>query len=304
MFRWLTDFVDDARIALAYIDYETKCRKKWVADAERIYSTENIRRDITERMVAPTLYVAEAFDAPIRLLERDLENNTQAVSEAKAKLAILTRDYKSELDRAYVMLNETRGKLDKCNQSLAGAYDDVKNAKHDLDAWYAKAEGNWLGNGGKKLPNHAFFGQDLSDRDRYKSRRDSAAKEIARCKTERSRLGERFNEARDAVQQIKDARQKMFDLKKAGFDKRLVNAVIDHGHIKARSIETQIAQLTESRSVYLAQAKDELGVNKLEGEIRRLEQACLAQIKEFASASASAVRKAKHREEWLAAHDR
>lgn len=304
MFKWITDFVDDTRIAFAYSHYENECRKNWVDDAERMYSTENIRRDITARMVAPTLYVSTAFDAPIRLLEHELQNNAQVVSDAKAKLAVLTHDYKAELDRAYVTLNETREKLDLCNQSLSSSYDDLKNAKRDLDSWYSKAEGNWFGNGGKKLPDHAFFGQDLSDRDRYKSRRDSAAQEISRYKAERSRLGERFNEARSAVQQIKDARQKMFDLKKAGFDKRLVNAVIDRGHGEARSIDKRVAQLTKSRSAYLEQAKDELGVNKLEAEIRRLEQACQTQIRAFDSESATAVRKAKHREDWLAARDR
>lgn len=304
MFKWLTDFVDDTRIAYAYSHYENDSRKQWVEDAERMYSTQNIRRDITARMVAPTLYVSTAFDAPLRLLERELQNNAKVVSDAKAKLTVLTRDYKAELDRAYVTLNETRVRRDLCTQSLSIVYDDLNNAKRDLDSWYSKAEGNWFGNGGKKLPNHAFFGQDLSERDHYKIRRDSAAQEISRLKAERSCLGERFNEARSAVQHIKDARQETFDLKKAGFDKRLVNAVIDREQGKTRSIDNQVAQLTKSRSAYLEQVKDELGVNKLEAEIRRQEQACQTQIRAFDSESATAVRKAKHREDWLAAHDR
>lgn len=303
MFKWLTDFIDDTRIAFAYSGYENECRKKWVADAERTYSTENIRRDITARMVAPMLYVSSTFDGPIRILQRELQNNTQVLSDAKAKLTILTRDYKADLDAAFGALNGTREKLDECNQGLSGAYDDLKIAKRDLDSWYSRAEGNWLGNGGKKLPKHAFFGQDLSDRERYKSRRDSAAREIGKYKAERNRLSERFNEARDTVQRIKDARQKMFDLKKAGFDRRVVNAVIDKGHSEIRSIDKQIVQLTNSRNAYLEKAKDELGVNKLELEITRLQQACQAQIKAFDSESETAGRKAKHREEWLRAHD-
>jgi len=94
----------------------------------------------------------------------------------------------------------------------------------------------------------------------------------------------------------------MFDLKKVGFDRRVVNAVISRGHSEIRSIEKQIAQLTNSRNAYLEKAKDELGVNKLEIEIVRLQQACQAQIKEFDSESETARRKAKHREEWLSAH--
>lgn len=303
MFKWLTDFVDNTRIAFAYTSYENECRKKWVANAERKYSAENIRRDIKGRLVEPMLYISNTFDAPIRALQRELQNNTQALSDAKAKLAILTRDYKADLEVAYGALNATREKLDKCNQGLSDAYDDLKKAKRDLDSWYSRAEGSWLGNGGKKLPKHAFFGQDLGDRDRYKSRRDSAAREIGRYKAERSQLGERLNEARDTVQRIKDARQNMFDLKKAGFDRRVVNAVINRGHSEIRAIEKQIAQLTNSRNAYLEKAKDELGVNKLETEIVRLQQACQAQIKAFDSEAETAGRKAKHREEWLSAHD-
>jgi hypothetical protein len=304
MLKWLTNFIDDTRISFAYFYYENECRKAWVADAKHVYSTENIRQDIAARMVAPMLYVSTSFDVPISLLERDLQDIAQTVSDAKAKLAILVRDYKDELDRAYVTLNEIRERLGVCKQGLSGAYDDLKNSKRDLDSWYSKAEGNWFGNGGKKLPDHAFFGQDLGDRDRYKSRRDSAAREISSYNAERSSLGERFNEARNAVQQIKDARQKMFDLKKAGFDKRVVNAVIDRGHSETRLTYKQIAQLTELRTAYLKQAKEELGVKRLEAEITRLIQACQTQIKTFDTESATAVRKARHREEWMAARGR
>jgi len=303
MFKWLTDFIDNTRIAFAYAGYENECRKKWVANAERTYSAENIRRDIKGRLVGPMLYISNTFDAPIRVLQSELRKNTQALSDANAKLAILTRNYKAELDVAYEAMNATRGELDKCNQGLSDAYDDLKNAKRDLDSWYSRAEGNWLGNGGKKLPKNALFGQDLGDRDRYKSRRDSAAREIGRYKAERSQLGNRFNEARDTVQRIKDARQNMFDLKKVGFDRRVVNAVINKQHSEVRSIEKQIAQLTNLRNEYLEKAKDELGVNKLETEIVRLQQACQAQIEAFDSESETARRKAKHRAEWLSAHN-
>ena len=113
MFKWLTDFIDNTRIAFAYAAYENECRKKWVANAECTYSAENIRRDIKGRLVAPTLYVSNTFDAPIRVLQHELHNTTQALSDAKAKLAILTRDYKADLEVAYGTLNATREKLDK-----------------------------------------------------------------------------------------------------------------------------------------------------------------------------------------------
>lgn len=155
-------------------------------------------------------------------LEARRANVSRVVSDAKGKLAILERDYKSELDAAYTTLNEIRAELDECKKNLNEAYDSLKTAKSNLDSWYSKAEGNWFGNGGKKLPKHAFFGQDLSDRDHYKSQRDSAAREVGRYKSERNHIAHRMNEAHARIKQIKEARQAMFDLKKEGFDQRIV----------------------------------------------------------------------------------
>lgn len=169
MFNWLTNLVDDARIALAYLGYERECEKQWAAGAERDFSTAHVEQDIRARMTEPLRHVESTFNAPISALEAHCANVRRVVSEAKDKLAILERDFKSELDAAYATLNETRAELEECRQNLSDAYDELKKAKSNLDSWYSKADGNWFGNGGKKLPKHAFFGQDLSDRDRYKS---------------------------------------------------------------------------------------------------------------------------------------
>lgn len=64
-----------------------------------------------------------------------------------------------------------------------------------LDAWYARAEGNWLGNGGRELPRHSFFGQDLADRDFHKSERDNAAQAIDRYKEQRAMMERRHKDA-------------------------------------------------------------------------------------------------------------
>lgn len=96
----------------------------------------------------------------------------------------------------------------------------------------------------------------------------------------------------------------MFDLIKEGFDIRLVTGVIDKGHAEARSVDMQIAQLKRERSLYLEQTREELGINALEGEMRRREQECQEQIRAFDSESISSARKAQHREEWLATHRR
>ena len=150
MFKWLTDLVDDARIAVAYLGYERESKKQWVADAERNFSTTHVEQDIKARMAEPLRHVASTFNAPISELEARRAKVRRVVSEAEDKLAILERDYKSELDAAYATLNETRAELDECRKNLTDAHDELKEAKDNLDSWYSRAEGNWFGNGGKK----------------------------------------------------------------------------------------------------------------------------------------------------------
>lgn len=304
MFNWLTNLVDDARIAFAYFGYEHECKKQWVADAERTYSTTSIEQNIKALMVEPLRHVASTFNASISELEARRTNVRRVVSEAKDKLAILERDYKCELDAAYAKLNETRAELDECRKNLSDAYDEVKEAKDNLDSWYSRAEGNWFGNGGKKLPKRAFFSQDLSDRDRYKDDRDSAASDVGRYKSERTCIEHRMDEARAKVKQIKDARQAMFDLKKAGFDKRIVTSAINTGNNDLRTIGEEIAQIEKSRDQFIHQSKLSLGVYELEKEVERLRREKDARIKVFDNESVVLERKAKHRAEWLAARGR
>jgi len=301
MFKWLTSRIDNARIAFAYVGYERECKQQWMAEAESTFSTVQLEQEIKTRMAEPMNHVAQAFDAPIRELEAKRENVRQVVSEAEEKLAILERDYKSELDAAYKTLNETREQLNECRRKLSSAYDDLADAKRKLDAWYARAERKWFGNAGKELPKHSFFGQDLSDRDRYKSERDSAARAIGEYKDERSRIERRLADARATVQRIKNARQVMIDLKKAGFDKRIVTSVIGNGNSELRAIKNEIAGLTKAREDFVHQAEVSLGIYELEQRIGQLRRGKDERIAAFDSGPEVAARKAKHRAAWLAA---
>lgn len=304
MLKWLVSLVDDARIAFAYLDYERECKTQWLANAERTYSTVRVEKDIRARMAEPMRHVANTFNTPIRELEFKRENIQRVVSEANEKLAILERDYKKELDAAYQVQNKISGELEECRHKLSRAYDDLNSAKRNLDSWYSKAEGNWFGNGGKKLPKRAIFGQDLSDRDHYKARKESAARDVGRCKSERSTIAHRLDGARATVRRIKDARQAMIDLKKAGFDKRLVTSTINNGSQNLRSIGIEISHLEKCRDDFLHQAKITSGVYGLENEIERLKREKGAHINAFDIESLVLERKAKHRAGWLAKRGR
>ena len=303
MFKWLVDLFNDGRIAYSYLGYEIECKHKWVTNAELSYSTVSLEQNIKSLMSEPQRHVLSAYDAPIHDLESRKKSVCRVIAEAMEKLAMLERNYKTELDTAYEVQHEVSKALEECRQKLSCAYDDLNSAKSSLDAWYSRAEGCWFGNGGKKLPKDALFGQDLSDRNYYKSRRDSAANDVGRYKSERASIVSRLDEARSRVKLIKEDRQKMFDLKNAGFDKRIVSSAINNGNIDLRFIDVSIAQLARSREEYLHQSKVSLGVYKIEKEIERLQREKNAQIKSFDNECLEIERKAKHRAEWLAARN-
>ena len=300
MFKWLTTRIENARIAWVYLGYEQECRKLWIAEAERKFSTAELAREIRVRMDEPQRHVEAAFDDPIQALEAKSKNIADVISEAERKLAILQRDYRSKLDAAYNVLNDARAQLTECRKTLAEAYDDLAEAKQKLDRWYSRAEGKWFGNAGKKLPTRAIFGQDLRDRDRYKSERDSAARAINGYKHERSRLERRLNDARGTVGQIKGARQLMINLKKQGFDKRLVTGTIRTGQAELQAMGVEIADLAQAREAYLRKARTTLGVEKLERRLANLRQKKVERIAAFDDKAEVAARRARHREAWLA----
>jgi chromosome segregation ATPase len=301
MFKWLINAVDNARIAVSYPGYERQCRRIWEEDAETKYSTTSIEDEIKSRMRKSMAHVARAFGKPIRELESKRKGIRGVVSEAEEKLAIINRNYKAELDDAYKELNDTREELEECKKNLSDAFDHLEEAKSNLDSWYAQAEGRWFGNAGKQLPQNAFFGQDLSDRDHYKDERDSAGQEIGHYKAERAKIGSHIGELKAGITRIKQERQKMFDLKKAGFDKRIVTSAISNGKTEICAIDKEISGIEKLRDDYIDKAKISLGVYELEKKIDRLKREKDAYIESFDSDSAVHERKRIHRVEWMAA---
>ena len=301
MFNWLINLATDMRIAYAYSDYETQCRKRWVAEAQRTFSTASLEQEVEARMAEPMRQVSAAYTQPIQELESSRDGMRKVVAAGQQKLAILTRDYRAELEAAYNELKQAKEDLAECRRNLSGAWDDFHSARQSLDAWYARAEGNWFGNGGRELPRHSFFGQDLADRDFHKSERDSAARAIDEYKEQRAKMERRHKDAYAKVQRVKAARQAMFDLRKAGFDRRIVRSEIVDGNRRIASAGKDIARLAEARDRYLQQARRSLGIADLEKKIQRLRDECDARIQAFDDDASVAERKATHRAEWLKA---
>lgn len=302
MFSWLSTLVDDARIAVDYFGYERAQRKKWIEAAERKFSTADVEMRMRSAVAALMDDAAEAFDMPVQQLKSQQESDYKVIADANRKLGILSRNYGAELDQAYAARDDARREMEACRPKLSSAYDDLNVARKQLDDWYARAERNWFGNAGKKLPSHSFIGQDLHDRDRYKSERDQAAQKIGRLKRERDACAHRIKTANDNIHRIKGERQVMFQLKEQGFDRRLVEAAIENATHWLEQYQAKITRLKQERESFFTREQEVRGIKRLEEQIRQLEQACKARIQEFDSKWMSEQRKATHRVQWQAEH--
>lgn len=298
MFSWLSTLIDDTRIAFDYFGYERAERKKWIEDAEKEFSTTDLETRLRGAVAALMDDAAMEFDTPIEQLKGRQEAEARVLSDATIKLEVLSRNYGAELDQAYAVRDHARCEMEACRTKLSSAYDDLNTAKKQLDSWYARAEGNWFGNGGKKLPAHSFLGQDLRDRDRYKSNRDQAAQEIGRLKRERDACANRIKTANATIHQVKAERQAMYQLKEQGFDRRLAKAAIESATHRLNECRAAISRLERERESFFTREEEVRGIKRLEEQIRQLNHACKARIEEFDSKPISEQRKAMHRAQW------
>lgn len=244
------------------------------------------------------------FDDQILAIQREKSELELVARDARERLRILERDYQGELDAAYASLNLLKDQLCTCREELSDAYDTLNAAKADLDSWYRRAEGNWLGNGGKPLPKDSIFGQSIAERDHVKSRRDSAAREIGRLKARRSALERDVRASGTRIGELKQQREAMHALRSQGFDLRLVRGALATATEQANASEREVARLTAARHEYLAQAKRALGVSELEQQVWQRESDLRERIGAFDSEPERQSRKARHRQLWLRAHSR
>lgn len=180
----------------------------------------------------------------------EIEHLTIVVSEKNKILKVFTRNYSQELqelhDQKDALLSQKKDIfisknaleieiLDASNRKDL-AYASLNHYKSCIDSWYAKSDSNWFGifgNGGKKLPNHSFFGQSIGDLESYKYDRDCAYSDVQSCRNEiecliakKQQLAERVGELKNAVEEIfnklnnvKSDRTHMYELKKEGHSK-------------------------------------------------------------------------------------
>lgn len=205
------------RLEVFCIKHERSAHRRHRADADLHFDIFGLASEITKSEHAVEKEVNGEFGHKLSEAAAQEVHASSALTIAEDNQRLLQRDFKSELDPLYDELARLRQLLSEAYEEKSAAYERLSSAKSSLDSWYAKSDRTFFGNKGKQLPEHAFFGQDLSDRDRHKGQRDSAASDLDDAKRNIARLKGRKSEVGAQIAIIKQDRARMHELR----DRRL-----------------------------------------------------------------------------------
>lgn len=199
------------------------------------------------------------LEAQLANVRADMAREEREASKARDDRNMFSRDFGAEIARARRNLDDAYARLEPLKQEKASLIDDHQRTCRKLKAWYNQANGTWFGNGGQKLPRHAIFSQDTSDRDGMKARRDRLSREIDEAKEAISRFyRDEIEPSKKAIGRANAAKARLIELQRAGYEPRHFRK-IEERH------EAQIARhrLEEGRlEAAIIEAKEQFKTNR------------------------------------------
>lgn len=330
--RRIQRFAVDIRIDADYPRYELEQRCSHEAAAMRRFDTSQLEREIAEIQMAAEAEGSATFGARIDLLRSSIDALSPIISQLRWQLELLARDYRQELDQLYgektgllenrralnEQMEELRKERSEAQDELSDAYDDLKEAKSSIDSWYAKSETTpWLfGNGGKRLPKRSLFGQSFGDLEGYKADRSRACDEIGDCKDaiaeviERQRANvmqrlqnkEDLDRVSESIRSVKEARQRMFDLRSQGVRLHHVETQLSGHERREAVLKTELRRRSGEQAKFVKQRAFQMGIGERENALEVLKTQRAQFIVAFDDAARSAERRTAHREWWTTHH--
>lgn len=329
MFDGIKFFWRDTQIKLDFPRYEREQSKTHRAEAERRFDIGQFQFEISVIQQKGRASGDQQFGAEITLLRQQIGVLEVEAIRIRHQLAIIERDYKSEIDALYARkksLLDTKEQLSsemkrlqvertRAQENLNEAYEALENAQNDVKIWHNKSKRTpWLfGNGGKKLPNHSLFGQSFGDLDAAKSRCNYAGNEIGECK---GRLAEvkrqqgankhqrEANQAEisgvhEEITRVKALRQRMFDLKKEGVRAGHLNHQLRERLSSKAELDDGLCALERQRSALVQETECRLGILERKAAVDELVIRKAQFLDEFHSDEMRAARLDSHRRQWL-----
>jgi chromosome segregation ATPase len=329
MLNRIVSFFRDVRIKIDFSSYEKQCRLEHERRAESTHSTRQLETELSAKASQIHGQADSLFCAKISHLSGEITQLNIVISQKKAMLGIFTRNYSNELQKlyerkktlfsqkndAFSSMKALDAPIESTTARKSSAYASVSYYQSCINSWHAKSKRSpWLfGNGGKKMPKHALFGQSFGDLDSYKSSRDSAYSEVQNCKNEMDRLYAQKSKLSDQIREIKndidDANNKintiksdqdhMYALKKEGYSRAELQKTLSNLNESIATLQSRLNALEAERTEFIVAERYRQGVTDLEGKIQTIRDKKYAFLKSFDLDEIRNLRIKKHRQIWM-----
>lgn len=325
----IVDFFRDIRIKIDFSSYEKQCRLEHERRAEATHSTRRLESELSAKSTQILGQTDSLFSAKISHLSGEITQLNIVISQKEAMLGIFTRNYSNELQELYerkkILFSQKNdafssmkaldAPIESATARKSSAYASVSYYQSCINSWHAKSKRSpWLfGNGGKKMPKHAFFGQSFGDLDSYKSSRDSAYSEAQDCKNEIDRLYVQKSKLSDQIREIKNDiddtnnkinvvkldRDYMYALKKEGHSRTELQKTLSILHESLATLQSKLNTLENERTEFIVAERYRQGVVDLEGKIQSIRSKKNVFLKSFDLDEMRNLRIIKHRQKWM-----
>lgn len=295
MFNWVQRKFAEFRFELRFQRHEREQRKKNRSEAERRFGAVELRGEIRTLGQKIEVEADQRFNPELRTVEAKIEACASDLRRVEAQLALLKRDYRTELATLYETLNLIKQKISDLYEAKEDAVDRKNSAKASIDAWYAKSERSFLGNKGKELPKHSLFRQSFGDLESYKSDRDSASYEIVSCAEEIARLKARNKLISEQIVKAKKCRDEMNALRRSGVTRDGLSQAISSRLQDLSQHRADKGELERDRAKFIEAARHQHGVVTREAQVLELDAQKAKYVEAFETKTAHLRRRVQYR---------
>ena len=301
MFAWFTNAVTKVRISWDFPRFDQAARTLHCARAQTRFSTTELSQEVAAKMAGPQREARTSFARKIEAAQSNLRVLPNAIAENERILALFRRSYKDDLASLYEEKQALYAQMEDAKKDKSDAHKALKDARDEIQSWHNRSSRTFFGNGGKRLPKHAMFGQSFGDLDSAKWDRTGAVSDIQSAARRIGRISAELDRVKAEIIQLKAQRDEMFRLRDQGFRAGTMEVEIRRQRARVAEQSAELAHLETEKAEFLNAARHRTGAASLEEKILEIEAARDEFLRSFDSSQAVEQRRMTHRAQWLAA---
>jgi len=287
----------NGRIDADFPRYEAQARSAHEAGLAKRFPTGALQVE-RDRLMEPHLRRSEVvFGDPICMVRTAIARIEATIAEIYEQIDVLETDYQALLKPLYDRSRQIGEDWDELMEQKSQAHDDFADAKESIKSWHNKSSRSeiFLGNGGRKLPNHAWFGQSFGDLDGYKSDRASAVDEIRAANEGLDSLSLQRGQVQLEIAKLKEGRARQRNLLAQGLQLPTLRNQLQRTSERHEEQTAVLIRMDMCRRDMLDQGWYRSGAKAVHDAIAQTETAREACLRSFDAEDAKARRRLEHR---------